>query len=118
MRRIATLTAAALIGVGALATTGAEARGGGALAAGLIGGIAAGVLLGAAASQAQAAPAYGYAPPAYGPAPSYGAPVVYRRAPVRTYVEEDVPVYRPRHVRHRDDWRRDVGPDCEDERGW
>ena len=60
MKKFATLAAAALMGVGALGSTAAEARGGGAIAAGVIGGLAAGALLGAAVSEAHAAPAYGY----------------------------------------------------------
>lgn len=117
MRQIATLTVAALVAVGTLGTPKAEARGGGAVAAGVIGGLAAGALLGAAISEAHAAPAYGYGRPA----PVYGdgyadevPPVVrYRPAPVvREYVEE-VPVYRrPRPVRvyeDEDDGYRRVG---------
>jgi hypothetical protein len=64
MNKFAVLSAAAVLGVGALASTGAEARwrggGGGAVAAGVIGGLAAGAALGAATSD------YGYARPAYG----------------------------------------------------
>ncbi len=117
MRKLAALTAAALIGVGALTTTGAEARGGGALAAGLIGGLAAGALLGAAASEAHAGPAYGYAPPppVYRPAPVvYDEPVrVYRPRPV---YEEEVTVYRPRRfVRDQDDG---FGPPPRPYGGW
>ena len=81
MKRLATLSAAAVIGLGAIASTGAEARGrGGAIAAGVIGGVAAGALLGAATSNSYAAPAYGY--PAYG----YDEAPVYRtRRVVRSY---------------------------------
>ena len=79
MKKLAVLSTAALIGLGSMAasTTDAEARwrghrGGGAVAAGIIGGLAAGALIGAA-TNAYAAPSYGYAP-SY----SYGyAPVAY-----------------------------------------
>ena len=56
MTRIALLSAAALIGAGTLASTTAEARGGGAIAAGIIGGLAAGALLGAAPPAPRVAP--------------------------------------------------------------
>jgi hypothetical protein len=98
MKRLAVLSAAALLGIGALTSSAAEARGGGAIAAGIIGGLAAGALLGAAVSDAHAAPGYGYAPPAYGY--GYGPPpvAVYRPAPVtRSYVYE-APVYETRRV--------------------
>lgn len=102
MKKFTTLAAAALIGMSALSSTAAEARGGGAIAAGVIGGLAAGALLGAAVSEAHAAPAYGYG---YArPAPVYGyeaAPVVsYRPARVvRSYEYDDaVPVYRAQRV--------------------
>ncbi|GLS43722.1 hypothetical protein [Methylobacterium brachythecii] len=93
MKTVAVLSAAALIGVGVLASSAAEARGGGALAAGIIGGLAAGALLGAAVSDAHAGPDYGYARP--GPADGFGpAPVAfYRPAPiVRGYAYEE-PAY-------------------------
>ncbi|WP_336488915.1 hypothetical protein [Methylobacterium nigriterrae] len=90
MKRLAILSGAALIGLGALASSAAEARGGGAVAAGLIGGLAAGALIGAAMSEAHAAPAYGYAL-AYGYAP------VRTYRPVRAY-EDDAPVYETRRV--------------------
>ncbi|MCJ2035776.1 hypothetical protein [Methylobacterium sp. J-068] len=103
MRKIAALTAAALVAVGALGTPKAEARGGGAIAAGVIGGLAAGALLGAALSEAHAAP-YGYGghpAPVYGDA--YDAPPPVRERParvVRAYDDEDAPVYRhPRPAR-------------------
>lgn len=113
MKKLAILSAAALIGLGAVASTQAEAapRRGAAVAAGVIGGLAAGALIGAAASNAYASPyyggygyggypAYGYAPAySYGYAPAY-QPVyvapqrVYRtRRVVRTY---DPYYYRPR----------------------
>ncbi len=94
MKKLAILSAAALIGLGGIASTDAEAghrrgHGGGAIAAGVIGGLAAGALLGAAASNAYAAPAYGYG---YAPTTrvvqSYGyAPEVYEEAyvPRRAY---------------------------------
>ena len=94
MTKFAALAATALVMVGTLGAPEAQARGGGAIAAGVIGGLAAGALLGAAISDAHAAPAYGYG---YGydegyrhPARSYGyAPVVE---------EEYAPVYRTRRV--------------------
>ena len=105
MKRIAILSAAALIGVGSLAATDAEARyrrhHGGAVAAGVLGGLAASALIGAAASNAYAAPAYGYgyghgyAYGGYAPEVSYGyaaptyddgyAPVDYGYAPAPVY---------------------------------
>lgn len=100
MKKVAIVAAAALVGVGSLVSTGAEARGrGGAVAAGLIGGLAAGALLGAAASNAYAAPtySYGYGYPDYG----YGYAPAYRtRRVVRSYdYDYDyVPVYRTRRV--------------------
>jgi hypothetical protein len=112
MKKLAILSTAALIGVGSIAasTTDAEARwrghrgGGGAVAAGIIGGLAAGALIGAAASNAYAYPSYGYG---YGYAPAYGyAPVAYG-APVRAYSYEPAygddyaPAYRTRVVRTR-----------------
>ena len=103
MKKLAVLSTAALLGLGAMtASTPAEAwhwrhhHHGGAVAAGLIGGLAAGALIGAAASSAYAAPAY-Y--PAYGYAPAYyhaPAPVVVRRRVVRRV--HYAPVYRTRVV--------------------
>jgi hypothetical protein len=91
MKKLAVLSAVALIGLGTLASSEAEARSrnrnvaGAAIAAGVVG-LAVGGLL---ASQAQAAPSYGY--PAYSE-PDYG----YDPAPVRyRYVEEAPVVYRP-----------------------
>ncbi len=119
MKKLAVLSTAALIGLGSIAaSTDAEARwrggwghrhhGGGAVAAGVIGGLAAGALIGAAASNAYAYPAYdyGYAPVAYGhPVRAYSyAPAYYEPAPVyRTTVVRRVhaPVYRERVVRVR-----------------
>ena len=96
MTRFALLSAAALIGAGTLASSAAEARGGGAIAAGIIGGLAAGALIGAA-TQAQAAPAYGYEGGygGYGYAPR---PVVVRPAPAYRVYEEDEPVYATRRT--------------------
>ncbi len=87
MKKLAVVSAAALIGLGAAASTSAEAshrRGhsGAALAAGVIGGLVVDAVLGAATSNAYAAPAYTYvyaAPaytltPAYAPARNYGYP--------------------------------------------
>lgn len=101
MRRIATVAVAALVAVGALGTPNAEARGGGGVVvAGIIGGLAAGALLGAAVTEARAAPAYGYGYD--GPVYEDDVPPPVRSRPVRTYEYgyEDVPVYRaPRVVR-------------------
>jgi hypothetical protein len=94
MTRIALLSAAALVGAGTLASSTAEARGGGAIAAGIIGGLAAGALIGAA-TQAHAAPAYGYGYSDYGYAP---APVVVRPAPAYRVYEEDAPAYATRRT--------------------
>lgn len=122
MKRFALLSAAALIGAGTLASSAAEARGGGAIAAGLIGGLAAGALIGAA-TQAHAGPAYGYGDPGYGGYGGY-APVVVRPAPAYRVYEEDGPVYTTRRtvtyervpvgydrpVRH---WHRGWDDDCD-----
>ena len=94
MTRFALISAAALIGAGSLAYTTAEARGGGAIAAGILGGLAAGALIGAA-TQAHAAPGYGYGEPDYGYAP---APVIVRRAPAYRVYEEEAPVYATRRT--------------------
>ena len=61
MKKLALLSAAALIGVGALTSTRTEARDGNAFAAGMVGGLAAGAMIGAS-SRAYAAPVY-YARP-------------------------------------------------------
>jgi hypothetical protein len=61
MRKLAAVSAAALIGVGALTSTPTEARDGSAFAAGMIGGLAAGAMIGASAN-AYARPVY-YARP-------------------------------------------------------
>jgi hypothetical protein len=83
MKKLAVLSAAALIGLGAIASTQAEARPrGGAIAAGVIGGLAAGALIGAAASSAYAAP-YGYY--GYAPAYDYGYAPAYTYAPTYSY---------------------------------
>jgi hypothetical protein len=66
MKTFSVLATTALIGAGALTSTPSEARSrGGAVAAGLVGGLAAGALIGAAASNAYAAPEYGYRPVYY-----------------------------------------------------
>ncbi|SFL80182.1 hypothetical protein [Methylobacterium pseudosasicola] len=121
MRRIAVLSAAALIGAGTLASTAAEARGGGAIAAGIIGGLAAGAVIGAAA---QAHPAYSYS---YGsPYDGYGpTPVVVRPRPVYRAYEDVESAYATRRVvtyervpvgyGHRR-WHDD--PDCDDDDGY
>jgi hypothetical protein len=106
MKKLAILSTAAVIGVGSIAasTTDAEARwrghrgGGGAVAAGVIGGLAAGALIGAAASNAYAYPSYGYG---YAPAYDYGyAPVAYG-TPVRAYSYEPAYYAQPRVYRQR-----------------
>ena len=82
MKKLAVLSAAALIGLGTVAsTTSAEAqsRRGAAVAAGVIGGLAAGALI-AGAANAYAAPRYGYGY-GYAPAPAYG----YGYAPAYGY---------------------------------
>lgn len=96
MKKLAVLSAAALIGAGALTSTPSEARPrGGAIAAGVIGGLAAGALIGAAASS-HAAPDYGYGY-GYQPVHSYGY-AGYRPVPAygyrRAYYDEG---YFPRH---------------------
>jgi hypothetical protein len=116
MKKLAVLSAVALIGAGVFTAADAEARyrrgNGGAVAAGIIGGLAAGALIGAAASNAYAAPAYdyGYAPTGYGYgysaprvvrsyeyAPAYYVPRrTYRTRVVETY--DYVPTYRTRRV--------------------
>jgi hypothetical protein len=102
MKTFATLAATALVMAGTLGAPQAQARGGGAVAAGVIGGLAAGALLGAAISDAHAAPAYGYG---YG----YGRPVpAYGYAPVaHDYEVEEVPVYRRERIVR----TYDAGPD-------
>ncbi len=108
MKKLIALSAAALIGVGAFTADDAEARHrrghGAAVAAGVIGGLAAGALIGAAASNAYAAPAYGYGPVVaddydYAPAPVYRTTRVVRRtyAPV-AYEYEYAPSYRATRV--------------------
>ena len=82
MKKLAVLSAAALIGLGTVAsTTSAEAQShrGAAVAAGVIGGLAAGALI-AGAANAYAAPRYGYGY-GYAPAPAYG----YGYAPAYGY---------------------------------
>jgi len=60
----------------------------------IVGGLAAGALIGAA-TQAHAAPGYGYGYADYGYAP---APVAVRPAPVYRVYEEDAPVYATRRT--------------------
>lgn len=120
MKTLATLSAAALLAASLLASpTPAEARGEGAVAAGVIGGLALGALIGAAASDAHAAHGYGYGEPAYDDVPP---PVVgYRPARYPAYGDEDD--FEPRPIRR---IRGYDGPHrgwphrhCEgDERGW
>jgi hypothetical protein len=95
MKTVAALAATALVMVGTLGAPQAQARDGGAIAAGVIGGLAAGALLGAAVSNAHAEPAYGYGYGYARPAPAYG--YGYDRR-VSAYEVEDVPVYRSRRV--------------------
>jgi len=73
-------TAAALMFTAA-APQPAQARDGGAVAAGVLGGLIVGGMIGAAAAQ----------PPRYAPAPVYGEPV-YRAAP-RCYMTRGEPVW-------------------------
>lgn len=99
MKTLAALTAVALVAMGTFGAPEAQARGqGGALVAGVIGGLAAGALLGGAISEARDAPAYG---DGYGrPEPRYvdddaGPVLPYRRAPViGEYAYDAVSVYR------------------------
>jgi hypothetical protein len=91
MKKLAVLSVAALMGLGAVASTSAAAgdrRNGGALVAAGIVGLAAGAVLGAAASNAAAAPAYR---PAYAPSPYRTTHVV------RTY-DDDPEVYEEVYV--------------------
>jgi hypothetical protein len=113
MKKYAVLSAAALIGMGSLAVApDAEARPrrGAAVAAGVVGGLAAGALIGAAASSAYAHPSYSYGYPAHTyPAYSYDegyeqeyVPARRTRRVVRTYEAapdyEYAPAYRSRRV--------------------
>lgn len=95
MKRISSLLAAALVALGTLASSGAEARGrGGAIAASAIGGLTAAALIGAA-SNAYASSAYGYgypydrygyAYPAYGYGYDFGYASIYTpRRVIRSY---------------------------------
>jgi hypothetical protein len=129
MKKLAVLTTVALISLGAAAAPQAQARDGrnAAIAAGVIGGLAAGALLGAAVSDASAAPAsvYGYAPVTEGyavvPAPAYETTRVVRRYDVPdTYVEEYAPrrVYRTTRVVRTYDSPVAYGDDCPPERAY
>ena len=104
MKKLAVLSAAALVGLGAIASTQAEARPrGGAIAAGVIGGLAAGALIGAAASSAYAAP-YGYY--GYAPAYGYGYAPAYTYAPAYSYgYAAPVVSYGPAYYPHRTTYR-------------
>ena len=75
-RTLTTLAAAATLAIAAIAAPApAQARGGGALAAGIIGGLAAGAIIGGAAAYP-----YGYAPYGYYGGPHYAAaPCGWRR---------------------------------------
>ena len=94
MKKLAILSAVALIGVGSLASTDAEARNrrvnAGAVAAGVVGGLAAGALIGAAAASSYYPYGYygGYYPAYYGGCGSrltwVWTPYGYRRAWVDT----------------------------------
>jgi hypothetical protein len=77
--------AATIAGLAVVVPQQAEARGGGALAAGIIGGVAAGAIIGSvAANNGYYGPGYGYG---YGPGPyAYApAPVYVQPAPARYY---------------------------------
>ena len=70
-KTLTALAAAATIGIAAVAapqSADAHWRGGGAVAAGVIGGLAAGAIIGSAAGYG---PYYGYGPGYYGPSPAY-----------------------------------------------
>ena len=74
-RTLTAIAAAATVILAAVAAPQpAEARHGGAVAAGIIGGLAAGALIGAAAANG---PYYGYGPAYYGPGPAYYGPPCY-----------------------------------------
>ena len=76
MTKLAVVSAAALIGIGALTSTPTQARDGGAFAAGMIGGLAAGAMIGASTNA--------YARPVY-----YTRPVYYARPYRRQVIVED-----------------------------
>lgn len=78
MKKILTAGVAALTLSAVLAAPAAQARDGGAIAAGVVGGLALGAIAGSAA--ANAGPGYGYGYPAYAaPAPVYGPPCYFTR---------------------------------------
>ncbi len=82
MRTFTTIAAAAAIAGAALSVpTQAEARwrGGGAVAAGVIGGFAAGALIAGAGRPYYYGPYYGYAPAYYGGPAYYGPPCYWQR---------------------------------------
>ncbi|WP_245504218.1 hypothetical protein [Lichenihabitans psoromatis] len=77
------LAALTMVGAVGVSTAPASARDGGAIAAGVIGGLALGAIAGSAASNSgygYGAPAYGYAPPP--PQPVYGGGCYFTRQPV------------------------------------
>lgn len=91
MKKFAALALTAVVSAGALIPADAEAqsRRGAAVAAGLIGGLAAGAIIGSAVSGAHAAPVYGYRSHGYVPG--------YR--PAYVHDEPDyVPRYRTRRI--------------------
>ncbi|MCJ2014529.1 hypothetical protein [Methylobacterium sp. J-076] len=105
MKTFATLAATALVMFGTLGAPQAQARGGGAIAAGVIGGLAAGALLGAAISDAHAAPGYGYGDGGGYGGPGYGYGYDYPPPPppppprrVRAYEYDAAPVYRSERI--------------------
>jgi hypothetical protein len=94
MKRLAILSTAALIGVGSMAATEAQAQyrrsSGGAVAAGVIGGLAAGALLGAYAAPGYVYGGYGPVEYDYGYAPAVGS---YGHAPMGYYGYAPAPAY-------------------------
>lgn len=78
---------AAVIGAGLFSGTApAQARNGGAIAAGVVGGLALGAIAGSAAANAGGGYGYGYGYPAYAaPAPAYGGCYMTRQATYDPY---------------------------------
>lgn len=94
MTLVAGLSAATLVGAVTTSTAPAQARGG-AIAAGVLGGLAVGAIAGSAASRSGYGDGYGY--PAYAaPAPVYGGGCYFERRPV---LDEDGEVIGHRRVR-------------------
>jgi hypothetical protein len=97
MKKMLVLTSAAILGLSTLAAPDAEARSrrsnAGAVAAGVIGGLAAGALI-AGATGAYAAPGYAYGTPAYG----YGGPAYAYDAPAYDYEYAPPVAYRSTRV--------------------